>query len=62
LEIQRAAARRDRERVLRQERRIVWRKRFDWTMRHEMQRRRGSRIVCSKRCGIAAADEHPQEI
>jgi hypothetical protein len=50
-EIQRAAKKRYREKVLRQERCVVCGTRFPWTVSREANRRRlGTRITCSRRC------------
>lgn len=53
-EISRAAQRRYQKRVLREEQCIGCGKRFAWTQAHEERRRKGSRVVCSQRCGIDA--------
>jgi hypothetical protein len=62
-EIQRAANQRHREKVLRQERCIVCRTSFRWTVMREYNRRKfGSRIVCSPACGrVAAQRERERE-
>jgi hypothetical protein len=52
-EIQRAANKRHREKVLRQERCVVCGTQFAWTVQREQNRRRlGTRITCSRRCAL----------
>jgi hypothetical protein len=62
-EIQRAANKRHREKVLRQERCVVCGTRFPWTVQRDYNRQRfGSRIVCSSACGrVAAQRERARE-
>jgi hypothetical protein len=55
-ELQANADRRYKAKVLRTETCVACRKRFPWTVSREQRRRtRGTRIVCSTKCGIAAA-------